>query len=93
MNIQGKSAIVTGGASGLGLATVRRLSAEGARVVAVDLPGASDEGLADLGDAVRLVGADVTDEGAVEAAVDLANESGDLAVAVNCAGSATASRR
>lgn len=86
MNIHGKSAIVTGGASGLGLATVRRLVADGARVVAVDLPGATTEALGDLGDAVEFVGADVTDEQAVGAAVQQANQRGDLVVTVNCAG-------
>jgi NAD(P)-dependent dehydrogenase (short-subunit alcohol dehydrogenase family) len=54
MQIQGKTAIVTGGASGLGLATVRRLASEGARVVAVDLPTADQRGLKELGEAVTV---------------------------------------
>jgi NAD(P)-dependent dehydrogenase (short-subunit alcohol dehydrogenase family) len=86
MHIQGQSAIVTGGASGLGLATVRRLVTEGARVIAIDLPGADQSALAALGDAVDFIGADVTDEAAVAAAVDRANDSGTLAITVNCAG-------
>jgi NAD(P)-dependent dehydrogenase (short-subunit alcohol dehydrogenase family) len=86
MQIQGKTAIVTGGASGLGLATVRRLASEGARVVAIDLPSADQVALKELGDAVAFAPADVTDEAAVQAAVDLANAEGTLAVAVNCAG-------
>ncbi|KXO98963.1 3-hydroxyacyl-CoA dehydrogenase [Tsukamurella pseudospumae] len=86
MNLQNKTALVTGGASGLGLATVTRLVAGGARVVAVDLPAADTAALTALGDAVRFVPADVTDEAAVQAAVDLANDEGTLAVVVNCAG-------
>jgi NAD(P)-dependent dehydrogenase (short-subunit alcohol dehydrogenase family) len=86
MNIEGKSALVTGGASGLGLATVRRLVAAGARVVALDLPGANIDALAELGDAAIFVAADVTSEESVSKAVEVANERGDLAVAVNCAG-------
>ncbi|RMI31339.1 3-hydroxyacyl-CoA dehydrogenase [Nocardia stercoris] len=86
MQLHGKTALVTGGASGLGLATVARLAAEGAEVVALDLPGADRTALESLGTAVRFAGADVTDEVAVGAAVELANETGTLAVAVNCAG-------
>jgi len=86
MQVQGKTALVTGGASGLGLATVRRLVADGARVVAVDLPTADRTSLAELGHAVRFVPADVTDEAAVAAAVAAADDEGSLAIAVNCAG-------
>ncbi|MET1038388.1 MAG: SDR family NAD(P)-dependent oxidoreductase [Aeromicrobium sp.] len=86
MDIQDRSVLVTGGASGLGLATVERLVARGARAVAVDLPHADLTALERLGDAVRFVGADVTDEAAVVAAVDTANDQGDLSVVVNCAG-------
>jgi NAD(P)-dependent dehydrogenase (short-subunit alcohol dehydrogenase family) len=89
MKVQGTTALVTGGASGLGLATVRRLAVDGASVVAVDLPGADRAALAELGDAVRFVAADVTDEAAVSAAVELANDKGSLAIAVNCAGIGT----
>jgi len=86
MQVNGKSAIVTGGASGLGLATVERLVADGARVVALDLPTADTTALKELGDAVEFVGVDVTDEASVQAAVAQANRDGDLAVVVNCAG-------
>lgn len=86
MQINGRSAIVTGGASGLGLATVARLTAEGARVVAVDLPSANTAALEALGDLVSFAAADVTDEAAVQAAVDEANGERDLAIAINCAG-------
>jgi NAD(P)-dependent dehydrogenase (short-subunit alcohol dehydrogenase family) len=86
MQINGKSALVTGGASGLGLATVERLVAEGARVTVLDLPGADTSALEVLGDAAEFVGVDVTDEVAVQAAVGQANRDGSLAVVVNCAG-------
>lgn len=92
MKIEGKSALVTGGASGLGLATVRRLASAGARVVAIDLPGADTAALDTLGDQVVFAAADVTSEEAVEAAVGLANERGDLAVTVNCAGIGNAAK-
>jgi NAD(P)-dependent dehydrogenase (short-subunit alcohol dehydrogenase family) len=86
VNIHGRTALVTGGASGLGLATVRRLVQAGARVVAIDLPQANTSALDELGAAVRFAPADVSDEAAVGAAVDLANEEGTLSVGVNCAG-------
>lgn len=86
MNIHGKTAIVTGGASGLGLATVTRLVADGARVVAIDLPKADISALEALDGQVEFVGADVTDEEAITSAVGLANDRADLAAAVNCAG-------
>ena len=85
------AAIVTGGASGLGGATVRRLAAGGAHVVAVDLPKAIDE--AEKLDRVDYVGADVTDGDQVQAAVDAAVDTGlPLRVVVNCAGIGTAGR-
>jgi NAD(P)-dependent dehydrogenase (short-subunit alcohol dehydrogenase family) len=86
MDVTGKTALVTGGASGLGLASVARLAAAGARVVALDLPQADTAALDELGDAVTFVPGDVTTEEGVEAAVQLANEDGTLAVAVSCAG-------
>ncbi|QAY62130.1 SDR family NAD(P)-dependent oxidoreductase [Xylanimonas allomyrinae] len=92
MRLHGKTALVTGAASGLGLATVARLAADGARVVAVDLPSADGSSLDRLGPAVRRAGADVTDEDAVAHAVALANDEGSLAVAVNCAGIGSAHR-
>lgn len=88
MNITGKVALVTGGASGLGLATVERFVANGASAVIVDLPSSNGETVAkELGDRVRFSPADVTNETEVQAAVDVAaNDFGGLHVVVNCAG-------
>ena len=86
-------ALVTGGASGLGGATTRRLVADGAKVVVVDLPGSPGADLAaELGSAARFVGADVRDEAQVQAAVDAAREMGDLRLTVTCAGVGTPGR-
>ena len=86
-------AIVTGGASGLGGATTRRLAADGAQVVIVDLESSPGADLAaGLGERVRFVPADVRDESAVQAAVDAAQSMGELRIAVTCAGIGTAGR-
>lgn len=84
MEIQGTTALVTGGASGLGLATVRALRGAGARVVALDLPSASTDELEQAG--AEFVAADVSDEAGVQTAVDAANSDGALRIVVNCAG-------
>ena len=88
MNPSGKTALVTGGASGLGLATVRALIDAGARVVIVDLGHTDGETVAkELGDSARFAAADVTSSDDVQAAVDLAaHDFGGLHVVVNCAG-------
>ncbi|WP_063049832.1 3-hydroxyacyl-CoA dehydrogenase [Nocardia arthritidis] len=87
MEISNAVAAVTGGASGLGLATVRELHGKGAKVVIVDLPSSSGEAVAkELGDGVVFAAADVTNEEQVSAALDAAQELGDLRIAVNCAG-------
>lgn len=87
MLINGSVAIVTGGASGLGLATVDRLLKEGARVVIVDLPGSNGaEVAAERGDAAQFVAADVRDADQVQAAVDAAEAMGPLRILVHCAG-------
>src|SRR3954471_14575654 len=86
MDLQGKTVLVTGGASGLGFATGERLVAGGARAVALDLAHADPTALSALGTQVRSVSADVRDAEAVQAAVDIANDEGSLAVVVNCAG-------
>ena len=84
MDIKGAVAVVTGGTSGLGLATTKRLLGAGAQVVALDLKG--EEALADLGDRVQFAAGSVTDEAAVSAALDSAESLGPVRVVVNCAG-------
>lgn len=88
MKTQGKVALVTGGASGLGRATTEGLLEAGASVIIVDLPGSEGPTAAkELGDKVRFAAADVTNESEVRAAVDLAvSEFGGLHIVVNCAG-------
>lgn len=86
-------ALITGGASGLGEATARRLLADGASVLLVDLPGGRGEELAaELGDKARFAPADVRDEEQIRAAIALAGELGELRIVVNCAGVATPGR-
>lgn len=80
-------ALVTGGGSGLGLASVRRLLAEGARVVVADLPdGHGAAAVARLDGKVRFVGVDVTDAQQVRAAVADATADGPLRLVVHTAG-------
>ncbi|MBD0736713.1 SDR family NAD(P)-dependent oxidoreductase [Streptomyces sp. CBMA29] len=88
MEVNGVCAVVTGGASGLGLATARRLLDQGAAsVTLVDLPGSDGEAVAaSLGDRARFAAADVCDTGQVEAALDTATRAGALRVLVHCAG-------
>ncbi|WIE68074.1 SDR family NAD(P)-dependent oxidoreductase [Curtobacterium sp. MCLR17_054] len=85
-DLTGTTALVTGGASGIGLAIVETFVAAGARVVAADLDA---DGLADLAErlGVRTIVLDVTDEDGVEAAVaSVDEESGGIQVLVNAAG-------
>jgi len=92
MQIDGCSALVIGGASGLGNATARALTAAGARVVLLDLPRSEGEKAANaLGPSARFA-ADVADEGQVREAVAVAAALGPLRVVVNCAGIATAQK-
>jgi NAD(P)-dependent dehydrogenase (short-subunit alcohol dehydrogenase family) len=87
MDIDGTSALITGGASGLGLATARRLLERGARVTLVDLPTSDGAQVAaELGAAARFAPADVRDVDAMQAAYDLAEAAGPLRVLVHCAG-------
>ncbi|MBB1195309.1 3-oxoacyl-ACP reductase [Curtobacterium sp. MMLR14_014] len=85
-DLTGTTALVTGGASGIGLAIVETFVAAGARVIAADLDA---DGLADLAErlGVRTIVLDVTDEDRVEAAVaSVDEESGGIQVLVNAAG-------
>ncbi|GAA1975396.1 SDR family NAD(P)-dependent oxidoreductase [Microbacterium pumilum] len=85
MDLTGASALVTGGASGLGLATARRLTEAGAAVTIIDLPvSAGAEIATELGG--TFAPADVTDPDQVAAAVETAAAVGPLRVVVNCAG-------
>lgn len=91
MDINGISAIVTGGASGLGEATSRLLAERGARVVVLDLQDDKGEAIAaELGGVYAR--ADVTSDDEVQAAVGAAVEMGPLRVLVNCAGIGWAER-
>ncbi len=91
MDIAGSAAIVTGGASGLGAATVRRLAASGMQVVIVDLQDDPGEQVAGEVNGAY-VHADVTNDDEVQAAVDAAMEISPLRVLVNCAGIGPPSR-
>ncbi len=88
MQIKNAVAMVTGGASGLGAATVRRLVSLGAKALIVDLNDERGGALAqELGDAVRFVKTDVSSEEDVQNAVNTAlNELGGLHILVNAAG-------
>jgi NAD(P)-dependent dehydrogenase (short-subunit alcohol dehydrogenase family) len=87
MKIDGSVAIVTGGASGLGEATVRQWVSKGGRAVIVDLNVERGEKLAaELGDAASFVAADVSDAQQVEDAIAFGTSLGSLRAAINCAG-------
>jgi NAD(P)-dependent dehydrogenase (short-subunit alcohol dehydrogenase family) len=94
MKLAGTVALVTGGASGLGAATARRLVAGGARVVLADRDDARGAALAaELGAAHAVFAkTDVTDPAQVEAALAAAAALGTLRVAVSCAGVGWAAR-
>ncbi len=94
MEIQNQVALVTGGASGLGAACVRRFSGQRMKVVILDRDEERGKALAsELGENVRFVQADVSSESEVQKAINLAQEAfGGLNVAINCAGVAWASR-
>ncbi len=84
MEIKDAVAVVTGGASGLGLATTKRLLDRGASVVVIDLKG--EDAVKELGSRARFVEANVTDPEQVSAALDAAEEMGPLRININCAG-------
>lgn len=88
MDLAGSSAVVTGGASGLGLAAVKRLLQTGiAGVVIADLPSSDGKAVAEeLGERVTFVPADVRNVEEVQAALDAAEALGPLRTLVHCAG-------
>ncbi len=88
MNIRGNAFFVTGGGSGLGAATARRLAGAGAKVALADVDEEGAQALAkELGESAIAVRTDVTDEDSVEGALGEAAESfGGLRGVVNCAG-------
>ncbi len=94
MQIKGKSAIVTGGASGLGAATVRQLHSAGARVYIADLNQEAGTSLAsELGPQAVFIKTDVGSESSMEQAVNAAvAQHGALHLLVNCAGIALAEK-
>jgi NAD(P)-dependent dehydrogenase (short-subunit alcohol dehydrogenase family) len=88
MQLNGTVVAVTGGASGLGLATARRLIDAGGKVALVDLPGSDGEASAkELGENALFTPGDVTDEASFGAALDAAEGLGPLRGLVHCAGS------
>lgn len=85
--------LVTGGASGLGAATVRHVIAHGASAMIVDLPSSAGAELAsELGERAKFAAADVRDEDQVQEAVAQAAQLGTIRVVVNCAGVGTPGR-
>ena len=94
MDISNKVAIVTGGASGLGLTTCEQLVAQGARVIAFDLNEEAGKALADkLGAQALFTKVDVTDSASVEQGIARTIEAfGAIHVCINCAGVAPAGK-
>lgn len=87
MDVTQGTAVVTGGASGLGLATVKRFVERGVPTVIVDLPtSAGAEVAAALGDLVEFSPSDVADADGVTTALDLAESHGPIRALVHCAG-------
>lgn len=86
MDIKGNAAIVTGGASGLGLATARMLAEQGARVAVLDLDAAAGTAAADEIGGI-FIQTDVSDDASVTKALDTAERAhGAARILVNCAG-------
>ena len=84
MKLQGKRAVVTGGARGIGRAIAEGYLREGAEVVVADLDGdAATETARDLGDRASAVPVDVTDLGSIESMVEAATASGPVDILVN----------
>jgi NAD(P)-dependent dehydrogenase (short-subunit alcohol dehydrogenase family) len=93
MELHGRSAIVTGGAGGLGGATVRRLVSQGVGTVVFDMDADGAADLADeLGPLACSVGGSVLDDAAVQEAIESAGHLGMLSIVVNVAGGGVATR-
>jgi NAD(P)-dependent dehydrogenase (short-subunit alcohol dehydrogenase family) len=93
MNIQGDVAVISGGASGLGLATAKALVDAGVRVVLADRnEEAGGEALKSLGEYARFITTDVVDEASVSALMAEASEFGVIRMIVSCAGIGIAER-
>jgi NAD(P)-dependent dehydrogenase (short-subunit alcohol dehydrogenase family) len=87
VRLEGVSTLITGGASGLGLATAKRLLANGAHTVLLDLPSSDGvEAAKSLGPRATFVAGDILDEDQVGAALDQAEQRGPLRGVVHCAG-------
>jgi NAD(P)-dependent dehydrogenase (short-subunit alcohol dehydrogenase family) len=94
VDLRGRSALVTGGAGGLGSATVRRLVEIGVGVVVFDRDAVRAKSLAaELGDGAVAVSGDVTDDDDVAAAIEAARSLGTFSLVVNVAGGATGGGR
>ncbi|POP54180.1 SDR family NAD(P)-dependent oxidoreductase [Zhongshania marina] len=94
MDIKGKVAVVSGGASGMGLEIVKRLVSLGAKAAIFDMNAAAGEAaVAELGDAVMFADVNVTSEESVQAGVNATMAAfGAIHICVNCAGIATGSK-
>ncbi len=94
MQLSSAKAVVTGGASGLGLATAKRVIEAGGHVVLLDINDEQGEAqAAELGERAKYIHTDVSDEESVKSALAAANDfMGGVTLAVNCAGIATAGR-
>jgi NAD(P)-dependent dehydrogenase (short-subunit alcohol dehydrogenase family) len=94
MDLSQAKAVVTGGASGLGLASAQRIIDAGGQVVLLDIN--DDQGVAmaaELGDRATYINTDVANEASVKASIAQANDAmGGITLAINCAGIATAGR-
>lgn len=94
MDIKGNTALVTGGASGLGLATVRRIIKAGGNTVIIDVDEQrGNEVASELGKSAVFAKTDVTSEQDVQHAIDMANNTfGGVHFCINCAGTGLAMR-
>tara|TARA_R110000782_G_scaffold106084_5_gene194197 strand:- start:368 stop:1255 length:888 start_codon:yes stop_codon:yes gene_type:complete len=94
MDIKGKVAVVSGGASGMGLEIVKRLVSLGAKAAIFDMNAAAGEAVvAELGEAVMFADVNVTSEESVQAGVNATMAAfGAIHICVNCAGIATGSK-